>query len=92
MHSRGFASDSGTMRNKIGWWRRDEEGRKYQVQFQYFGGNFSWRRQMARYEDWEPHQPDEEDWERAEKDMDDRFRRGLVDEKILIQVRQREVN
>jgi len=77
------------MRNKISWWRRDEDGRKYQVQIRYFGGSLSWHRQMARHESWEPHQPDEEDWERAEKDMEDRFNRGLVGEKVVNSVRKR---
>lgn len=77
------------MRNKISWWRRDEDGRKYQVQIRYFGGNVSWHKQMARYEEWESHEPDEEDWERAEKDLKDRFHRGLVEEKILVVVGKR---
>jgi len=77
------------MRNKIGWWRRDEEGRKYQVQFRFFGGKLSWHRQMARYEDWEPHDPSEEDWERALQDVTDRLRRGLVREDLVEKVRNR---
>lgn len=77
------------MRNKISWWRRDEEGRKYQAQIRWFGGKMSWHKQMARGDEWESYAPDEEDWERADKDLKDRFRRGLVEEKILVVVSKR---
>jgi len=77
------------MRNKIGWWKRDAEGRKFQVQLRFFARKLSWHRQAARYENWEPHTPDEEDWDRAERDMENRYKRGLIRDDILRLVRQR---
>jgi hypothetical protein len=77
------------MRNKIEWWKRDADGRKFQVQLRFFARKLSWRFQPARYEDWEPYEPDEEDWEQAERDMKNRLRRGLIGEDILELVRRR---
>ena len=77
------------MRNKIGWWKRDADGRKFQVQVRFFARKLTWHRQSARYEDWEPYEPDESDWERAEQDMENRFRRGRVRADILELVRRR---
>jgi hypothetical protein len=77
------------MRNKIGWWKRDANGQKFQVQLGFFARNLTWHRQSARFEAWEPYEPDEEDWEQAEQDMDNRFKRGLIRDDILELVRQR---
>ena len=76
------------MRNRINWWRRDEDGRKYQVELRYFANRLTWHCQPARYESWEPYEPDEVDWERAETDMENRLKRGLVREDIVATVRQ----
>ncbi|MEZ5277600.1 MAG: hypothetical protein R3F07_14565 [Opitutaceae bacterium] len=77
------------MRNKIGWWKRDDDGRKFQVQFRYFGDKPSWHCQMARFEDWQPYEPTDEDWDKAIQDMTDRLNRGLIRAHQLEMVKKR---
>ena len=77
------------MRNKIEWWKRDTDGRKFQVQIRFFARKLTWHCQSARHESWEPYLPDDDDWEQAEQGMENRFRRGLIREDILNLVRQR---
>lgn len=76
---------------KIGWWKRDAEGRKSKVQVFFHAGKLSWEVQSARFEDWVPHQPDDEDWAQLEGDVRNRIQRGLMRAEHLDLVLQRVV-
>ncbi|RME69236.1 MAG: hypothetical protein D6781_09080 [Verrucomicrobia bacterium] len=75
---------------EIGWWKRDEEGRKYQVHLELFGRKLRWRWQRARFERWEDYpDPTDEDWERALELAENRYNRRLITREVLEMIRER---
>jgi hypothetical protein len=75
---------------EIGWWKRDAEGRKYQVHLNLFGGKLIWTCQRGRFEKWQPYEaPDDDDWTKALGEAEDRYVRRLITKKALELVRRK---
>lgn len=75
---------------ELGWWNRDEEGRKYQVHLELFGGKLQWRCQRGRHTRWEDYpNPSDEDWDTAERLAENRYVRRLIREDTLKLVKKR---
>lgn len=77
---------------ELGWWNRDEEGRKYQVHLEIFGRKLHWRCQRKRHEPWTdyPH-PTEDDWNMALQLAENRLQRRLTTADIVEKIRRREM-
>lgn len=77
---------------ELGWWKRNEEGKKYQVNVRVYGKELQWTCQRSRFEPWEPYgPPTEEDWETALDLVEKRFVRRLVREDVVKLVRERRI-
>ena len=78
------------MNVEIGFWKRTEDGRKFQVRLRVFGGNIRWECQPARFEDWVPYPaPDDEDWDTVIAEANKREPRRVIHDKILALIRRR---
>jgi hypothetical protein len=77
---------------ELGWWKRNEEGKKYQVNVRVYGKELRWTCQRARFEPWEPYgPPTEEDWDMALDLVEKRYVRRLVREDVVKLVRERRI-
>lgn len=75
---------------ELGWWKRDEDGNKYQVHLEVFGGKLRWRWQRKRFEPWEDYPaPTDEDWETALELAEKRLQRRLIGKELVEKIRRR---
>lgn len=75
---------------ELGWWNRDEDGKKYQVNVRLFGMQLQWTCQRGRFQSWEKYEfPTEEDWDRAIQQAENRYQRRLMTKDALELVRKR---
>jgi len=78
------------MNVEIGFWKRTDDGRKFQVRLRVFGKAITWECQPARFEAWEPYPaPDEDDWKTVIAEADKREPRRVIHDKILALIRRR---
>lgn len=71
------------MNVEIGFWKRTEDGRKFQVRLRVFGGNIIWEHQPKRFEPWTTYgPPDDEDWETVIAEANKRKPRRIIHDKI----------
>jgi len=78
------------MNVEIGYWKRTDDGRKFQVRLRVFGKNLTWECQPARFEAWEPYPaPDEDDWQTVIAEANKREPRRVIHDKILALIRRR---
>lgn len=77
---------------ELGWWNRDAEGRKYQVQLEVFGGKIIWRCQRKRFEAWQAFDPSEEDWVKALELAENRLQRRLTTYGAVDKIRRRDLS
>jgi hypothetical protein len=66
---------------EFGWWNKDEEGKKYQVNAAVHGGNIEWTRKQGHYSSWEPHTPNDDDRARLVFEAEKRVPRRLISQK-----------
>ncbi len=66
---------------EFGWWNRDDEGRRYQVNAVIHGGNIEWTRHQGHHTSWEPHSPSDEDRQRLVAEAAKRVPRRLITQK-----------
>lgn len=77
---------------ELGWWNRDDEGNKYQVHLELFGGKLLWRCQRKRHDPWQDYtSPSEEDWKTALELAENRYQRRLTTKDIVERIRRREL-
>ncbi|MGA1205439.1 MAG: hypothetical protein ACO3ZW_06500 [Opitutales bacterium] len=72
----------------LSWYRRDENGKRQQIQFKLVRENAEWQIHRERFEPREVHEPDEEDWDTLLEQMERNLRRGKVYPKDLDIVRE----
>lgn len=77
------------MNAEIGFWTRDPEGRKLQVNLSVFGGNLTWTCKSGHHQPWLPYEPNDEDWDHVLKQAQNRLARRLVTHKCVDLIRQR---
>lgn len=74
----------------IGYWSRDENGRRLQVKFQIFGGKISWTCKRGHHRQWEPYgPPTDEDWEIINQRAEKRVPRRVIHDKMIALIRRR---
>ena len=62
----------------LSWSRRDEDGKKFQIEFKLVRQDLSWIAKRIRYEPRETYKPEAEDWEALMEQMDRNLKRGKV--------------
>jgi hypothetical protein len=77
---------------EFGWWNRDEDGRRYQVNVAVHGGNIEWTRHQGHHTPWEPHVPSDEDRERLIAEAEKRVPRRLISQKQFEEIKRLSVN
>ena len=60
------------------WYRRNEEGRREQIEFHLIREKATWRIHRVRNEPREPYDPDDTDWETLLEVMERNLKRGKV--------------
>lgn len=73
---------------EFGWWNRDEDGRRYQVNAVIHGGNIEWTRHQGHHTPWDPHEPSDEDRERLVAEAAKRVPRRLITQKQFEEIKR----
>lgn len=75
---------------ELGWWNRDEDGKKYRVQLEKFGSKLIWRCQRGRHTPWQDYtHPTEADWDKAIELAENWYVRRLIREDALKMIKKR---
>ncbi|MEI6465590.1 MAG: hypothetical protein WCQ89_12765 [Verrucomicrobiota bacterium] len=77
---------------EFGWWNKDDDGRKFQVNAVVHGGNIEWTRHKGHHTPWEPHEPNDEDRERLIYEAEKRVPRRLISQKQFDEIKQLSAN
>ncbi|MEX0331401.1 MAG: hypothetical protein AB3N64_08270 [Puniceicoccaceae bacterium] len=72
----------------LSWYRRDETGKRQQIEFKLIKEKAHWIIHRERFEPRESYEPDEEDWDTLLEQMDRNLKRGKVYPKDLEIVRR----
>lgn len=72
----------------LSWYRRDESGKRQQIEFKLIRENAEWLIHRERFEPRESYMPDEEDWDTLLEQMQRNLKRGKVYPKDLEIVRR----
>jgi len=73
---------------EFGWWKKDPERGKYQVNVAVHGGNIKWIRHQGHHTPWEPHTPTDEDRERLIYEAEKRVPRRLISPKQFEEIKR----
>jgi hypothetical protein len=76
------------MSMEFGWWSKDPETGKYQVNVSVHGGNVEWARKQGHHSSWETHLPTQEDWDRLIAEADRRVPRRLISPKQFAEIKR----
>jgi hypothetical protein len=77
---------------EFGWWNKDAEGKKYQVNVAVHGGNIEWKRKQGHHTPWETHTPDEDDRARLVAEAMKRVPRRLISQKQFDEIKRLSAN
>lgn len=72
----------------LSWYRRDESGKRQQIEFKLIRENAEWIIHRERFEPRETYEPDEEDWDTLLEQMDRNLKRGKLYPKDIEIVRR----
>jgi len=72
----------------LSWYRRDEFGKRQQIEFKLIRENAHWTIHRQRFEPREPYEPDQEDWDTLLGMMQRNLQRGKVYPKDLEIIRR----
>ena len=73
---------------EFGWWNKDDEGRKFQVNAAVHGGNIEWTRHQGHHTPWAPYTPNDEDRERLIYEAEKRVPRRLISQKQFDEIKR----
>lgn len=73
---------------EFGWWNKDADGRKYQVNAVVHGGNIEWTRHQGHHTSWEPHEPDDADRTRLVFEAEKRLPRRLITQRQFDEIKR----
>jgi len=62
----------------LSWYRRNESGKREQIEFKLVREKAVWAIHRERYEPREPYEPEEEDWETLIDNLERNLNRGKV--------------
>ena len=73
---------------EFGWWNKDDEGKKFQVNVAIHGGNIEWIRKQGHHSPWEPYTPNEDDRVRLVEEAERRVPRRLISQKQFDEIKR----
>lgn len=73
----------------FGWWVKDPDAGKFQINVSIHGGNAEWTRKQGHHAPWEPYgPPSDEDWERLLAEAGRRVPRRLISPKQFEEIKK----
>jgi len=67
---------------EFGWWAKDPEGVKFQINVNIHGGNIEWTRKQGHHASWQAYgPPTEDDWDKLLDEAGRRVPRRLISPK-----------
>ena len=70
------------MSMEFGWWSKDADGKKFQVNVSVHGGQIEWTRKQGHHQSWITYgPPNDEDWEKLIGEAGKRVPRRLISPK-----------
>jgi hypothetical protein len=73
---------------EFGWWNKEEDGTKYQVNVAIHGGNIQWSRHQGHRTPWEKHVPTDDDRARLVAEAERRVPRRLISQKQFDEIKR----
>lgn len=73
---------------EFGWWNKDDDGKKFQVNAAVHGGNIEWTRKQGHHTSWEPHVPTDDDRARLISEAGKRVPRRLISQKQFDEIKR----
>lgn len=74
---------------EFGWWTKDPETGKFQINVRIHGGNIEWTRKQGHHTSWEPYgPPTDDDWEKLIAEAERRVPRRLISPKQFDEIRR----
>ena len=73
---------------EFGWWNKDADGKKFQVNAAVHGGNIEWTRKQGHHTSWEPYTPDDDDRARLIYEAEKRVPRRLISQKQFDEIKR----
>jgi len=77
---------------EFGWWNKDDDGRKFQVNAVVHGGNIEWTRHQGHHTPWEAYEPNDDDRERLIYEAEKRVPRRLISQKQFDEIKRLSAN
>jgi hypothetical protein len=72
---------------EFGWWAKDPETGKFQVNVSIHGGNIEWTRKQGHHSSWQTHPPTEDDWDKLIEEASRRVPRRLISPKQFEEIK-----
>lgn len=73
---------------EFGWWTKDVDGNKFQINVAVHGGNIEWTRHQGHHTSWEPHTPSDDDRARLVYEAEKRVPRRLISGKQFEEIKR----
>jgi len=73
---------------EFGWWNKDPEMGKYQVNAAVHGANIEWTRKQGHHSSWEPHTPTDDDRARLVYEAERRVPRRLISKRQFEEIKR----
>lgn len=77
---------------EFGWWNKDEEGRKFQVNAAVHGANIAWTKHQGHHTPWQPYEPNDDDRARLVYEAEKRVPRRLISQKQFEEIKRLSTN
>lgn len=77
---------------EFGWWNKDTDGRKFQVNAAVHGANIEWTKHQGHHTPWEPYEPDDDDRARLVYEAEKRVPRRLISTKQFEEIKRLSAN
>ncbi len=72
----------------FGWWAKDPEGEKFQINVAIHGGNIEWTRKQGHHASWQVYgPPTEDDWDKLIDEASRRVPRRLISPKQFADIK-----
>lgn len=72
----------------FGWWAKDPDEGKFQINVTVHGGNIEWRRKQGHHNPWQPYEPNDDDRSRLIDEAGRRLPRRLITQKQFEEIKR----
>jgi len=74
---------------EFGWWAKDPDDGKFQINVRIHGGNIEWTRKRGHHNPWETYgPPNDDDWDRLMQEAERRVPRRLISPKQFDEIKK----